>query len=272
MTSKNESFDESFNLGLWSNDLINNSSFISTNSDIGNISYTFGNFEDIKYNEISREINYDAIKIPIIDSIPTKNEAFIIKKYKKRGRSLTKNTRKIRHKSNSSDNILSKIQVHFFSFIIDIVNDALFTEFHEKKTNNFKGINYKIKTKFNFLLFEKYKKYSIKDILKLEVSPKFKCFQIDYNNQLLEKVSNLSNWLDKFFNMNYLKLFNYYYNNRKPLNVILFEGKEIKLSKKTKSFYNLLEKNKSIEKELIRDAESHYFNKDYAFFCIDEKS
>ena len=65
------------------------------------------------------------------------------------------------------DNILTKIQVHFFSFIIDIANDALFTEFKENNTYNFKGIDYKIKTKFNHSLFEKYKKSRIKDILEL---------------------------------------------------------------------------------------------------------
>ena len=59
--------------------------------------------------------------------------------------------------------------------------------------------------------------------------------------------------------MNYLELFNYYYNNQKSLNVICFEGKEIKLSKKTKSFYYLLEKYKKDENELIEIAKSYYF-------------
>ena len=49
-------------------------------------------------------------------------------------------------------------------------------------------------------------------------------------------------WLDKLFEMNYLELFKYYYNNGKPLNKIVFENKGIILSSKTKSFYYLLEK------------------------------
>ena len=50
--------------------------------------------------------------------------------------------------------------------------------------------------------------------------------------------------------MNYLKHFNYYYNKQKPLNDIFFEGKEIKLSKKIKCFYNLIDKNKNNKNEL----------------------
>ena len=71
--------------------------------------------------------------------------------------------------------------------------------------------------------------------------------------------------------MNYLNLFNYYYNNKKPLNVIFFEGKKIELSKKTKSFYNLLEKNKKNENELIKNAESYYFNEYDALFYLNKK-
>ena len=169
------------------------------------------------------------------------------------------------------DNILTKIQVHFFSFIIDIANDALFTEFKEENTYNFKGIDYKIKTKFNHSSFETYKKSRIKDILELEISPKFKLSQMDHNKQLLDKVMNLSNWLDKFFDMNYLKLFSYYYNNKNALKAIFFEGKEIKLSKKTKSFYYLIEKNKINKNELIKTAESYYFNEDDSLFYLDKK-
>ena len=254
-----ESFDESFNsLHSMSNDLYNNSSFISTNEEFGIIYYPT--------KEISEKINYDET----LFFKPSKSEIFEIKRKKDRGKQ-TKNSRKVKHISNSLDNVLTKIQVHFFSFIIDIANDALFTEFHEKNIDNFKGINHKIKSKFNHSLFEKYKKCRIKDILQLQISPKFKLSQIDHNKQLVNKVCNLSNWLDKFFDMNYLKLFNYYYNKQKPLNAIFFEGKEIKLSKKIKCFYNLIDKNKNNKNELIKIAESYYFNEDDAFFCIDKK-
>ena len=164
-----ESFDESYNsLHSMLNGLFDNSSFISTKGGFGNIYYPT--------KEISEEINYDETSF----LKPSKSEIFEIKRKKDRGKQ-TKNSRKVKHISNSLDNILTKIQVHFFSFIIDIANDALFTEFYEKNIDNFKGINHKRKSKFNHSLFEKYKKYRIKDILELESSPKFKLSRIDHN-------------------------------------------------------------------------------------------
>ena len=51
----------------------------------------------------------------------------------------------------------------------------------------------------------------------MNISPKFTKYDFDYNEKLLTKISNLPNWLDKFFDMNYMELFNYYYNKQKPL-------------------------------------------------------
>ena len=51
--------------------------------------------------------------------------------------------------------------------------------------------------------------------------------------------------------MKYIELFNYYYNDWFPLNKLIFNNKIINISKKTKSFYYLLEKNKKIRTELI---------------------
>lgn len=49
----------------------------------------------------------------------------------KRGRK-QEGKRKKEHNKHSLDNILSKIQVHFLSFLINMVNDALKAEFGEK--------------------------------------------------------------------------------------------------------------------------------------------
>ena len=80
------------------------------------------------------------------------------------------------------------------------------------------------------------------------------------NSQLLNKVSQENPWLIKFFNMKYLELFKYYYNNLEPLEKIIVDGKIITLSKKTKSFYYLLLKYEDIKLELIDTARSAYFN------------
>ena len=198
--------------------------------------------------------------------IKNNKKKFITIKIDKKS-NLSKLKKKRKHDSSSLDNMKTKIQVHFFSFIINISNDALLTEFHKRKYS-FKRIDYKVKQKANNELFEELKNSSIKNVIKMNISPKCKKYSIDYNKKILNKVYNISNWLDKFFDMNYLRLFNFYYNNHKPLNKILFKGQEIKFSKKTKCFYDLLEKNPKDKNDLINTIKSEYNGgSDILFFC-----
>ena len=58
--------------------------------------------------------------------------------------------------------------------------------------------------------------------------------------------------------MSFLELFNKYYNEGNPLDKIVYKNKIINLSDETKSFSNLIDKNKDIEKYLIDIAERVY--------------
>ena len=110
----------------------------------------------------------------------------------------------------------------------------------------------------NFAYVSKLKNSLIKDLLNLKISDKCKTYDKDYNQKLLPKIE--STWLNKLFSMNYLEIFKYYYNNEKPLKKIVFEGKEIVLSSKTKSFYFLLDKYASISEKIIDKAKIVYFS------------
>ena len=173
----------------------------------------------------------------------------------KRGRHIIKknNSSKPRkeHKNTSFDNLLRKIQVHFLNFLINLCNDALKTEF-DNFPFSFKLINTLTKESINSTKFNEFKEKAIIYFLKLDISSKYKKFKISHNKNLLqnEKIKN-SQWLNGLFNMKYIVLFNYYYNDRFPLNKLIFNNKIINISKKTKSFYYLLEKNKNIRTELI---------------------
>ena len=94
----------------------------------------------------------------------------------------------------------------------------------------------------------------------MKISEKYTSYKEFYNEELLKKIEYSSKWLDQLFQMNYLKLFSYYYNKGKPLDKIVFENEEIILSKKTKSFYYLLEKYKYLRQHLINTVESVYFD------------
>ena len=80
----------------------------------------------------------------------------------------------------------------------------------------------------------------------------------------------------KLFSMNYLEMFKYYYNDEKPLKKLVFEGKEIVLSSKTKSFSYFLDKYANLTEKIIDTTKivyfsdenygSHFYNK--YIFCI----
>ena len=173
----------------------------------------------------------------------------------KRGRHIIKKNNSLKprkeHKNTSFDNLLRKIQVHFLNFLINLCNDALKTEF-DYFPFSFKLINSFTKESINSTKFNEFKEKTIIYFLKLDISSKYKRFKISHNKNLLEneKIKN-SQWLNDLFNMKYIELFNYYYNDRFPLNKIIYNNKTINISKKTKSFYYLLEKNKKIRTQLI---------------------
>ena len=60
--------------------------------------------------------------------------------------------------------------------------------------------------------------------------------------------------------MKYTTLFNYYFNDNKPLNEMILFEKKIILTSKTKSFYDLAEKNKEYKNEFIELAQRFYNN------------
>ena len=123
----------------------------------------------------------------------------------------------------------------------------------------FKQINYKSKMVVNFKHISKLKQSSIKDILLEEkISPKFSTYKYDENKEILSIIK--SPWLNKLFQMNYLKLFNLYYNNEKPLDKITFENKEIIISKQTKSFYDLSVKNSDFRINIIDNTKIVFLN------------
>ena len=60
--------------------------------------------------------------------------------------------------------------------------------------------------------------------------------------------------------MKYTTLFTYYFNDNKPLNEMFLFEKKIILTSKTKSFYDLTEKNKEYKKEFIELAQKFCSN------------
>ena len=202
----------------------------------------------------------------------TRRNLFLINKQRRRGRRRGRNSlenENFVHGRHSFDNLLKKIQIHFLNFLIDFCNDALRIEY-ENSDYSFKQINYRDKERVKYNHLQNLKQYSIRDILNLDISQKYLSLRADHNRILLEKIESSSIWLDALFQMNFLQLFKYYYNDEKPLNKIYFKEREIFLSPKTKTFYCLLEKNKNLKNEIIEVAKRCYLEEINNIFSIEK--
>ena len=199
-------------------------------------------FVDIAVRHIFFKLKYIFLSYVLCEDIRC---FFNIINQRARGRESLKQ-RKDKHLSSHFDNLQTKIQVHFLTFIINISNDAVLAELGDKNIS-FKDISYKIKKEVNYQNCTKLKNSTIKDILENDISEKYKQFKRDFNVNTLNKVYNSSDWLNKFFNMKYLEMFEIYYSKGKPLKEFIFEGKKITLSKTTKTFYDLLNKKGNVE-------------------------
>ena len=176
---------------------------------------------------------------------------FIIGKKTKRGRKIYNNnfkTQRKTHTSNFLDNILCKLQIHFLNFLVNFSNDAIRTAFYKEKKNRkdkeslkLKKIEHEIKRDIKADTLINLMKNPISYILKKKISNKYWKLSRNpnYNEQIYNRLIKTSEWLNNLFNMNYLELFEKYYNQCKPLDRIYFEGRTIIFSKDTKSFYSL---------------------------------
>ena len=201
------------------------------------------------------------------DSTKTKPN-FITKKKekkdfkKKRGREKTTKIERNEHDSNSYDNIITKIQVHFLNFLISFLNDAIDSIFEKNKNIHFVKFNYAEKSNRKNEYLAKMKSSTIKDLLlNIDISRKYKKFEKNINKKLVEKLDQFP-FFQQVFKMNFLKLFYYYYNNKQPFDQkLLIFDQEIILSGKTKSFYNLLDKNQELEENIMNVIKFDYLEK-----------
>ena len=209
-------------------------------------------------NDKSQKENKEKKESIVEENKDNKTKNYLNKK-RKAGRKTNNKKKWNSHTKDDPDNIQRKIQVNYLTFLINMSNDALLTEFGAKNKSLFKHINYASKQNIKFEYVENLKSNSIKNILQMDINDKYLKFNKNHNYVLLEKVCLSSKWLKNFFDKNFLEVFeDYYYNNQKPLKFVNFQGKDICISKKTKSFYYLVENNKEQEEKLKDVAKTAY--------------
>ena len=181
---------------------------------------------------------------------------------KKRGRKINKESKKATHSALFKDNIKRKIQVHFLTFLVSLINDIIST--FPFKGISLKDLAYNMKAKISEMYFEKLKKSSIKELIEnINISSKFKNYEENMNKEVIKKLIEYDfDYFSKLFEKDYLFFFRLYYNDEKPLNKLSLFGKTIEFSKKTESFYILIknQEDKELKKAIIEGAKKYFID------------
>ena len=122
------------------------------------------------------------------------------------------------------DDILTKNQVHYFTYIVYFANELL-KKFGIK--DEFKQIDYCLKKKVNFDYFLGLRETKLGDIISMEISSKIKKQSKDYNKNLCEKIKQLNiPEINNFLDLNYLFFFrNFYYKSEQKISLKNFGSK-----------------------------------------------
>lgn len=122
---------------------------------------------------------------------------------KKRGRKITTNIINFIHDKMSPDNIIKKIKSKIFKLVLKFINNLLYLHF--KETFKLLKNDYSYVNKMNQKENLEYLDMSLRDILSLNISKKFKFIfesQKDYNKKIIEQVEKLENTQTLTFALN----------------------------------------------------------------------
>ena len=238
-----------------------NNSLNNTLSD--DISSIYSNIDILYDNSFLSDFNLMDISGTNEKENNNKKELFKTEQLKrKRGRKINKESKKATHSALFKDNIKRKIQVHFLTFLVSLINDIIST--FPLKGVSLKNLAYNMKQKISKVYFEKLKKSSIKELIEnINISSKFKNYKENINREVIKTLIEYDfDYFSKLFEKDYLFFFRLYYNDEKPLNKLSLFGKTIEFSKKTESFYILIknQEDKQLKKAIIEGAKKYFID------------
>ena len=153
---------------------------------------------------------------------------------KKRGRTIKeidkKDQKPRQHSSTDFDNLLRKLQVHYLTFVIQFANIMLDNFYPSDKNFRFLNISYDAKKNVKHSYVESLKMKKMKDILIMPPSKKYKInSNQNINLEIYERIRETNSFLEDFFEITYLELFNKYY--MKNSKIFEFNGISINFEK-----------------------------------------
>jgi hypothetical protein len=118
-----------------------------------------------------------------------KNKSNEQKNYNKRGRKPKNKISYKEHDKLASDNIIKKIKTEFFKYIVLFINNIISTKNLIYNHKIYK-IDYELINRLNREIDLKYLNTTLKDLLSLNVSPKFTKVEPESNKNYIEKILN----------------------------------------------------------------------------------
>ena len=225
-----------------------------------------------EFNKLNEDLSIGLNDQTINSSSKKNKDLFSTNLKKKRGRvsieHIFKRQKRV-HSSTDYDNIIRKLQVHYFTFIVHFINEILDHFFPNDKKLRFLNAGYDMKKNVKQSYVESLRDKKIADILKYKPSPKYKIHtKENINEEIYNKICESNQFMKNFLEINYLELFNKYYikNSRN----FCFDGNEIAFLK-THFFCDLLNENPLSAKKIEEIAKSQYYEKSNNTFFIVEK-
>lgn len=222
------------------------------------------NEKEIKIKEEEKtnaKIKENALPLSLLNEKKNHHEAIIFFIMNKRGRCNSKyikykNIKKEKqcgriHDKYSSDNIMKKIIVNSLTFIVSFLNKIIELEPLNYKKGFRKlapGFVKKIKKKE----LESFKNTTIKEIICQPRNKKYKIGDVNFNNELYERIISKNKDFDKIFEEKYINIFKIFFENNRKINLKNYGFKQdIVLDKKIKMFDDFLEKKVKNDEEYL---------------------
>ena len=137
--------------------------------------------------EFSEEENVKKVEEKIINEV----------KEVKRGRKSNGNKNREEHNKMSPDNIIKKIKSKAINYLVKFMNNMI--DKRENETNKFYKLNYNkyinnLNRNFDLQLL----KMEIEELLSMEISPKYKNINSNFNQSLIEKIKNKEEYVKEY--------------------------------------------------------------------------
>ena len=161
---------------------------LEANRDFSSIIEKFKKSEDIEFEE--KKLLNKKRKIEKSKEKTNINE----EKKGKRGRKGNKSYNKEEHNKMSQDNIIKKIKSKIFNYIIIFMNNMI--DESEKGINKFYKLNYKYINQINRNIDLQFLEMKIEELLSMEISPKLKKKDPNFNKNIINKIKNKEEYDD----------------------------------------------------------------------------